>query len=139
MAKITNVEQKYAANGNTYRQITVDEGIGNGGNVKDRFNIFENHSKYDKCVVGADIPSELLFINEREYLDLKDEQAKPKRSELNEMAIKTHIDQWAKTIITHIQQLPGYQLPPQKIAGTDIDFPQDEGYSEPLKEKDVPF
>jgi hypothetical protein len=69
--KITSVEMKTASNGNTYKKVHIAEKMFGD---KDIFNIFNNHSKYEKCVEGVDIPDELLFINERGYLDLKDPQ-----------------------------------------------------------------
>lgn len=140
MAKVTNTEIKTAKTGNSYKSVTVDTGIGD----KDRFNIFADHPKYDSCEVGAEIPQDQLYINQRGYLELKNESKGAPKSQLTEMAIKDHIDRKfdalkkdLKVIADHL----GVEAPKETIGNTGVEYPESEtsdGSGE-LTSSDVPF
>lgn len=140
MAKVTKVEIKTASNGNPYKQVSVDTGIGD----KDRFNIFADHPKYDACVVGTEVPQDHLFINQRGYLELKNESAKAGKAQLAEMAIKDHIDRKIESLKKDLKVIAdhlGVEAPKETIGNTGVEYPESEtsdGSGE-LTSSDVPF
>lgn len=110
--KIINVETATASNNNPYKKVTIETKIFGD---KDRFNIFNNHSKYDKCVEGVDIPQDLLFINDRGYLDLKDPDPKPKGT--------AKIDSGKIDQIYSMVHAIHKEIVVPKIGNTDVDYP----------------
>lgn len=149
--EIINTEVKTAANGNSYKQVTIAQKMFGD---KDRVNVFQDHPMYNESVVGFDIPEDKLYINQRGYLELKNDapkktpQAAP--ANISEMAIKTAIAQEIapvkealRAIVAHL----GIEAPKPTVGNTDIEYPQS-GTSdgngeitptEEIKPEDIPF
>jgi len=64
---ISKVEFKKASNGNTYKQVTFDRKLFGD---KDRTNVFNDHAMYEDITEGKEIADNLLFVNQRGYLEL---------------------------------------------------------------------
>lgn len=74
--KVKSIEVKTASNGNPYRSVTLDEEY----QGKDRTNVFSNHILYDDLEVGFEITPDMLYINDKGYLELKDPDKGIKRA-----------------------------------------------------------
>ena len=88
--QVTNIEIKQASNGNSYKQVNLAQKMFGD---KDRVNVFQDHPLYAQLEAGFDIPDTDLYINQKGYLELKnDTPKKNSNAGVSEMAIKTHID-----------------------------------------------
>ena len=105
---------------------------------------------YNELAVGFDIPEDKLHINQRGYLELKNDSPKktPQAANISEMAIKTAIAQEIapvkealRAIVAHL----GVEAPKPTIGNTDLEYPTSEtsnGNGEidtEIKPEDIPF
>lgn len=69
--KVARIETKTASTGNQYKTVYLDEQV----NGKDRFNLFNNHTRFNDIVEGMELAATDLSIDQKGYLNLADPDA----------------------------------------------------------------
>ncbi len=69
--KVARIETKTASTGNQYKTVYLDEQV----NGKDRFNLFNNHTRFNDIVEGMELDATELSLDQKGYLNLADPDA----------------------------------------------------------------